>query len=196
MNGKYYYHVPVIYVLSILLGSILLQSCAYMKKRGNDALDMFDIGVTITPKAMPDGALYIDFFNMTPLGASHVDGKLLGIGYRQAGFLDYQSENWGVLAYGSEKQGAGAFNPNDPRHARKGETPEKDWTRHDAGFIGVFTGDTPPPKYHYKECSRMVHIGWIGIMLDIRPVDIADFILGWSTLDIQSDDNIPKPEKK
>ncbi len=177
-------------LLLILSVGMLLQSCSYMKNRGNDALDMFDIGISVTPRVMPDGALYIDFFNMLPLGASHVDGKLLGIGYRQAGLLDYQTHNWGVLAYGSELQGAGVFNPRDPRHARQGDTPETDWTRHDAGFVGVFTGDTPPPQYHYRECARVFHVGWVGILFDIRPVDIFDFIVGWSTIDIQGDDNI------
>lgn len=184
-------------VILVLAAGAMLSSCAYFKNRGNDALDMFDIGISVTPHLMPNGAAYVDFFNMLPLGVSYIDdSKLLGIGYRQAGWLDYQAKNWGVLAYGSELQGAGVFNPYDPRQGRQGETLETDWTRHDAGFIGVFTGDTPPPQRHYFECARVFHIGWIGILFDIRPGDIADFILGWSTLDIQGDDNLPKPEKK
>jgi len=178
-------------LLSLIAAVMLLQSCTYLKNRGNDALDIVDIGITVTPSVKPDFALYFDFFNMTPIGYSTVDGKLLGIGYRQAGALDYQAHNWGVLAYGSEKQGAGVFNPNDPRQARAGAEPAKPWPAYDAGFVRVFAEDNPPPKFHYMECTRQIHLGWIGFLMDFRPVDLLDFIVGWTTIDFLHDDHIP-----
>jgi hypothetical protein len=179
----------------LIAASFLLQSCAYLQHRGDDAKDILDIGITVTPSVKPDFALYFDFFNMLPLGYSNVDGKLLGIGYRQGGALDYQSHNWGVWAYGSEKQGAGVFNPNDPRHARQGVEPAEPWPAYDAGFVRVFAEDNPPPKFHYMECTRQIHLGWIGYMMDFRPVDLLDFFVGWTTIDILHDDHIPRPKQ-
>jgi hypothetical protein len=182
-------------LLFIAVMSLALQSCAYMQDRGNDALDVFDIGITVTPSLEPDFSLYFDFFNMTPLGYSNVEGKLLGIGYRQVGWLDYQAYNWGVLTHGSEQQGAGIYNPNDPRHARAGSAYHEDWPAYDAGFVGVFSGDRPPPKFHYMECTRQIHLGWIGFVMDFRPVDLVDFLVGWTTIDFLNDDNLPSPGK-
>lgn len=184
--------------LTVLLGAMLVtQGCSYMADRGRDAMDIMDIGITVTPEIKPDFALYVDFFNMTPIGYSNVDGKVIGIAYRQAGWwMDYQTHNWGVLSHGSEKQGAGVFNPNNPHYARQDETYGEEWPRHDAGFVQVFTGDNPPPKLHYLECSRILHLGWVGIIWDIRPFDAVDFILGWTTLDIMHDDDIAPPPAK
>ncbi len=184
-----------IILAALLTGSIALQGCSYMADRGRDAMDIMDIGLTVTPELKPDFALYVDFFNVTPIGYSNVDGKVMGIAYRQAGWwMDYQTHNWGVLTHGSEKQGAGVFNYNNPHFAHVGETYEEPWPRWDAGFIGVFTGDNPPPKLHHLECSRIVHVGWVGIIWDIRPFDVFDFIFGWTTFDMMGDDNVEPVE--
>jgi hypothetical protein len=179
---------------SLLAFGLLLQSCTYMGQRGNDVLDIFDIGFTVTDKAQPDLALYFDFFNMVPIGFAKVDGKLLGLGHRQFGWLDYHARHWGLLAYGSEMQGIGTFNPNDPRQARQDGLPKEAWPTHDAGFVRVFTGDNPPPRMHHIECTRQLHLGWLGFLMNIRPVEMVDFLVGWTTADILMDDDIAPVE--
>lgn len=177
----------VILVLATATAAFLGSGCAYLHDRGNDAKHMFDIGVTLNTSAKPNFALYADFFNLTPLGYSKVDGILLGVGNGQIGALEHVSENWGVLAVGSERIGSGDFNPLDPRQARPDQADLDDWPRFDVGFVGAFKGDEPPPKMQFLQCERQIHLGWIGIHLAIRPLDIVNFIVGWTTLDLIGD---------
>jgi hypothetical protein len=181
-------------LLMVCISSVIsIQGCSYMADRGRDALDIMDIGISVTPSVVPDFACYFDFFNATPIGYSHVDGKILGIAYRQVGWLDYESHNWGVLSHGVEKQGTGDFDPDNPHYAHVGETTGDEWPQWDAGFVRLFTGDNPPPPLQHLECSRVVHIGWIGILWDIRPIDAIDFVVGWTTLDMMGDDDVEAP---
>lgn len=184
----------IILMLSLVGSS--LTGCGYFRSRGNDALDMVDLGITVTTHVKPDFALYIDFFNVTPIGYSSVNGKLLGMCNRQGGWLDYNSKDWGVLPYGQEKHGTEWLNTQDPYQVRPDQKDITERPKYDVGFVGTFTGDNPPPKMQFIECNRMFHLGWIGIVLNLRPAEMLDFILGWTTLDIVSDDGLErtKPE--
>ncbi len=175
-------------VAGLVASGILSQGCAYMHARGRDAKDMLDIGITVTPRLKPDFALYFDFFNVLPLGYGRIDGINLGLGNGQIGALDFTYHNWGVLAVGAERKGSGQFNPDDPRQARPDQADLTERPRFDVGFVNAFKGEEPPPKMQFLECDRALHLGWIGIHATIRPVDIIDFILGWTTLDIVGDD--------
>ena len=42
-----------------LIGSSLT-GCGYFRAQGNDALDMFDVGVSVTTHLMPELACYVD----------------------------------------------------------------------------------------------------------------------------------------
>jgi len=187
--------------VAIALGMLALLSlggCTYMRARGGDALDMVDLGVSVTTKACPDLALYIDFFDVMPIGYSTVNGRLLGIGNRQAGWLEYESKDWGVLAFGKEKHGAGWFNIADPYQARPDQKDLTERPVFDVGFVGAFTGDNPPPSMQHIECNRMLHLGWVGIVLNLRPAEMLDFVLGWTTFDLTGDDELQRsqPERK
>jgi len=179
-------------VTGALLALALTNGCAYMHKRGNDAMDILDIGITVNDQLAPRFALYVDFFNVLPIGYSNVDGKTLGMGNRQAGFLDFVHKNWGVLTVGEEQKGTGVFNPNDPHQARPDQSTLTERPRFDVGISGI-DGAEPPPKLQYFECDRALHLGWIGFHATIRPLDIVDFVLGWAAADMMHDDDIDTP---
>lgn len=174
----------------LITSMVILNGCAYLKARGNDALDMVDIGITVTDKAEPDFALYLDFFNITPLGYSNVDGKVFGIGNRQIGLLDYTSHHWGLLIAGEDRELSGEFNSRDPHLTRPDHRDIEELPTYNSGIYRMASKGNPPPSLQFIECQRGIHLGWIGVHMNVRPLDIVDFILGWTTLDIIGDDNI------
>ena len=152
-----------------------------------------DIGISVNDKWTPQFGLYFDFFNLTPIGFGHLDGKVLGIGNRQLGFMDYQNKSWGVLAYGHEKHGYGVFNSKDPEVVRPDQSDLTERPMFTVGGAGAFSGENRPPKLQFIECNRCIHIGWIGIQHTMRPAAILDFILGWTTFDLLGDNDLPPP---
>ncbi len=176
--------------LVALAGLVTIQSgCTYMRDRGRDALDIVDVGVTVTDKWQPDFGLYVDFFQITPIGYTTIDGKVLGWGNRQIGWLDYHSHNWGVLAWGSEQKGTGEFDPRDPHQTQLDQVTATERPRFNTGIPRLIAQEkNRPPFLQFIECDRGIHLGWIGVHASIRPFDIVDFVLGWTTLDIMADD--------
>ena len=178
-------------VVSVVSTAVISQGCgsAYMRNRLNDALDIMDIGITVTPRQEPDFALFFDFYNFLPFGYASVDGKILGLGNRQVGWSDYEFHGWGALALGQRKFGTGKFNPADPHQARINQPGLTERQKYDVGFVGSFAGKNPPPELWFMDCGpRIIHLGWIGITETSRYADLIDFILGWTTLDILGDD--------
>ena len=176
-------------LLAALTTFVVIQSgCAYMGDRGRDFLDITDFGITVTDKAQPDFGVYLDFFNITPLGYSMIDGKVLGWGNRQIGWLDYHDHNWGALVWGSEQKGTGAFVPRDPHQTRLDQVDAKAPPRFNAGIARLIAQDNRPPWLQFIECDRGIHLGWIGVHLTFRPFETIDFLLGWTTLDVMGDD--------
>jgi len=168
----------------------LFSGCAYMKDRGNDLIDIMDLGITVNDKIEPQFGLYIDFFNILPLGYSHIEAKTIGFGNRQGGWLYYADDSWGVIFWGREMKALGEFNPKDPHRTRKDQREATEWPYYNVGLARMISEDDSPPTAQFIECQRVLHLGWIGIFAHLRPIDVVDFILGWTTLDIVGDDNI------
>jgi len=163
-------------ISAILLVSMFLCSgCAYLANRGNDALDVLDIGVTASKD--PKFALYASDFSIISIGYSNVDGTLVGIGGREVGAMPVRHHAGAVVLYGYERFGYEDFDMQDP------DSPEK-WR---VGLIGLLEGPLPP-KHQFANVPRMLHLGWIGLALNIRFGELADFILGLTTIDIMHDD--------
>ncbi|MCL5269616.1 MAG: hypothetical protein M1457_03460 [bacterium] len=181
----------------LLLAAVALggTGCGYLKARGRDAKNMIDLGISVNNTWKPQFGLYFDFFNMTPIGFGSLDCKVLGMGNRQIGWMDYENHSWGALAVGREKHGHGLFNAQDPEQARPDQRGLSERPAFDVGFVGAFTGEDNPPKLQYIECNRCIHLGWIGIQNTMRPLGILDFILGWTTFDLLGDDDLPEPQK-
>jgi hypothetical protein len=177
-----------IFTLLLLLAN--LSGCSYMTKRGHDAIDIFDIGFTVTQKATPDFAAYIDFFGRTPLGFASVDATLYGMGFnRQLGAIPYTNHSWGVVAWGSEKLGVGDFDAKNPYQARVDQQDAKDFPRFNTGFVRMIAEDDAPPPVTFAACDKGIHLGYIGFLANCRPLELVDFILGWTTIDIMDDDD-------
>ncbi|MCD6417035.1 MAG: hypothetical protein J7M08_10145 [Planctomycetes bacterium] len=155
----------------VLLGD----GCAYMRQRGNDALDVLDVGVTVSKD--PGFSLYAGLLNVVSLGYSNVDGTILGVGGRHAGAVPMRHNASGLLLWGSEQLGYQDFRVEDP------ESPPS-WR---VGPIGLARGPRPA-KRDIMNCPKLLHLGWLGFAMNCKFAELADFFLGWTTLDIMDDD--------
>ncbi len=161
----------------------------YMQNRRHDWGDTFDLGLVYNTKLRPNFELYLDWFSTFPFGFSYVDDtKMWGMTHRQYGTFDKNSHAWGLLLWGKEKRGVGKFNPNNPYHARPEWKDVTDFPRVDHGMIGVWAGKEKIPKYQYGQCSRGIHLGWVGLEFSCRLPELIDFLLGWTTYDLMGDD--------
>ncbi len=150
-------------------------STAYWANRGNDALDIFDVGVT--GSSTPQFGLYAGFLNVLSIGYSNFDGTLVGIGDRNVGGMPARQHATGLVLWGTEQFAYGEFSP-----ANGGE-PEA-WR---VGLMGLAEGPRPP-RGQVLNCPKILHLGFVGLTLNCRFGELADFLLGWFTLDPMGDD--------
>jgi hypothetical protein len=180
-----------------MMAGLLGTGCTYLRNRGHDAADMLEIGITVSSK--PQFAFHpLDYFNTIILGYSSVEGTYYGIGERRIGKMPFKDERtWGLLLWGSDTLKIGKFNPNDPHLAWKDEMAKlkaegkplpTERPRYNKGLVTLIKHDNSPPPITFMQCRRNIHLGWIGFHASLRPLDIIDFILGWTTLDIIGDD--------
>jgi hypothetical protein len=172
-----------ILALAMAVAASAAPGCAYLKNRGNDALDIFDIGLTVSRK--PGVSLYCGCLNLIPIGYASVEGTLMGLGERQVGLLPARQHAAGVLLWGAEQF---AYGVNFQREAPNSPP---DWR---IGAIGLAEGPRPPGR-HLISCPKTLHLGFIGITITCKPNEALDFLLGWGTLDIMKDDVYPEPSK-
>ncbi len=166
----------------LLAGVLCLTGCTYMKNRGSDFTDVFDAGVTVSKK--PQFTLYANFLSLLSLGYAHFDGTLYGMADRHYGAVTAREHAAGLLVWGREQFGYETFDLADP------ESPPS-WR---VGLVGLPMGPAPP-KGQTVNCPKMLHLGWVGITLNCKFGQLADFILGLTTLDIMGDDTAGRPEK-
>ena len=173
----------------------VLSGCAspYLKDRGNDLADVFDIGITVSEK--PQFRLDFQPFLFT-LGYSDVEGQLIGVGSRCWGVNDFESKGWGAVLTGEGVYGTGPFNSSDPRQYWPVNDPEnapEERPVYGMGLIPAAQGDEVLWT-KYVECNKGIHLGWVGIHVPCRPLDLVDFVLGFTTLDIMQDDTVSVSE--
>ena len=165
--------------IGVILLALLTCStgCAYLKDRGNDALDFAELGVTVSKR--PAFSLYVGFLNILSLGYSRMDGTLYGLARRDAGAVPVRQYAGGVLLWGEEQMGYWAdFDPADPN------SPEA-WR---VGPIGLIQGPGPDERDEVLNCPKLLHLGWVGLHLNCHLGELADFLLGWTTIDFMGDD--------
>jgi len=161
--------------LLVIVAGLSATGCTYLQNRGNDAADLINVGVTVSKK--PQFAFYIGFLNVLSLGYSHVDGTFYGLAERHAGSSQMRHNAEGVLLWGREQLGYRDFDPADPNSPK----PYK------VGVIGLIQGPGPTDG-HVVNCPKLCHLGWLGLTLNCKFGEGADFLLGWTTLDIMGDD--------
>jgi len=97
----------------LVLALALLQGCAqreggafgFLKSRVKDALEMADVGVTIT--STPQWTLYAALLSSTPVGYGKVDGYFFGVGGGDIGAMRIYYNHIGLGVWGRERTGWG-----------------------------------------------------------------------------------------
>ncbi len=176
----------VFFVLGVFIFTALFSGCAYLRNRGNDALDMIDLGIIVSKK--PGFALYWDKPPVMPMGFAHVEGKLIGLGRSSFGVHDFREKGVGYIIGGSLQRGLDNYDPQDPSAPKTYGT----------GLMGFLKGTTAFQDDPAKDeegrpktratCPLTIHLGWVGIDWGCKVWDMIDFFLGWTTLDIGHDD--------
>lgn len=152
--------------------------CTYLEHRGEDALETFDIGITLSKRAQL--SLYANGASFISFGYSKFKGTLLGMGGGFFGIVEHENLCKGNGFYGEEKL-----------VWDKKRKPQKSYTQKQ-GIYGIqvtlqTTRKLPPPAY-FPACVHNFHFGWIGIVGNIRYSEMVDFILGFTTFDLAHDD--------
>lgn len=164
----------MLFVLALLL--LAAQGCTYLKHRAEDAMEMLDVGVTAS--LWPGLAVYADGVSVLPGGVGYVDGWFLGLGGGQIGLTRHYERSFGILVWGYEEVGWGEFDKSNKATL-------------DRQFVGVAGILLPPyratPAY-MPACIHYLHVGWLGIVGNARYMEMVDFVLGWTTLDLAGDD--------
>lgn len=175
-------------ILLVFVLTTVLSGCAYLTNRKNDALDMMDLGVTVSKK--PGFAIFMDKPPVLPMGFANVDGKLIGLGRSSFGVHDFRQKGFGYLIGGSLQAGVDNYDPQNP----------DDPKTYGRGLIGYLEKTTefqnnpdPNPDVVGRPktrpyCPMTLHLGWIGFEWGCKAWDMLDFLVGWTTLDIGKDD--------
>jgi len=181
-------------LLLALLG--LAQGCAYLNNRANDAKDMIDVGFTFSEK--PQFALYASgpFVQVGTAGYGQVDGHFFGLGGGKfCLWAPHYEHSYGLLVWGREWI---SFSHSEAEIAAMTEEKAAAATSDmQVGIVGMPLGlagvGAPPPGLKYiGSCPHYIHLGWIGVVGGPRYLQMLDFILGWTTLDICCDDDQPR----
>lgn len=167
--------------------------CSYLKNRAGDAGDIIDLGFTFSSK--PQFALYYDFIPIIPIGYGEVDGKFIGLGGGKFGWwTSHYERSYGLILWGQEEV---TFEKSkSDLNKMKEDERNKELNFQRTGLIGIFQGPFPSTDYLIS-CPHYIHLGWFGVVASPRYLQILDFVFGWTTLDIGSDDNAgEKKEEK
>jgi hypothetical protein len=173
----------------VLLAALCVaQGCTYLKNRADDAMDIVDVGFTFSKT--PQFAAYYDFVPIIPIGYGDVKGRFVGLGGgKLAGWAAHRERSYGLVLWGQEEVGFGKSASNLDKMTAKERNKALKFQR--TGLIGMAQGPFPGPEYLIS-CPHYLHVGWIGAVATPRYLQIVDFVLGWTTLDICFDDDAGK----
>ena len=90
----------------IPVGEVLI----YAHDRGMDALDVLDLGITVSPRLSLSA--YVSLLGLG-VGAGAVDGYFAGIGGSRVGIFRHYHSSIGLVLYAYEMTGWGDFDVND-----------------------------------------------------------------------------------
>lgn len=180
------------HLLALAVIALMLQGCAvgrYFQYRVQDALDIVEAGVTVS--TTPQIALYWNSLDLAVAGYSDFDGYLIGWGGRHVGFTKLHNKCYGLIV-SREEVAWGDYKENPQLlHKRYGGL---------AGLPGLIGGvvqdghplDSPACVHFFP------HLGYVGIVWNLRWGEILDFVVGWTTIDLNQDDgpSAKSPEPK
>ncbi len=167
----------------LVAGAAGCQLATYAKHRVEDLLDVADIGITWS--AEPCFALYYDLTPFVPIGVGYTDGYFAGLGFGALRLGDrFYQRSMGFIFWGEEEVGWGRFDRYDPATMNANQ----------AGIVGILSGDVPGPDY-FPSCLHYIHLGFVGVVANLRYLQAVDFALGWLTIDICFDDGVIGPAR-
>jgi len=159
----------------LLVSLAPLQGCSYLRYRVDDAAEILDIGVTFTKT--PQFAAYTNCPIILPVGYGKVDGYFVGIADGKAGLMKHHQKSVGLLFWGREEVSWEDFD------AKEADT----LSVQGVGMMGLAQGEERTEPYK-PACMHYLHIGWFGVVGNIRWLEIPDFLLGIFGLDPLHDD--------
>lgn len=164
-------------VLALAVMLAAAQGCTWPKHRGEDFLEMADFGLTIT--ATPQIGLYANGVSMFCGGYSNIDGWFAGWGGGKLGIQRHFNKCWGLLVVGYEEIGWGDFDKDDP----------DTYYHQQQGIVGVTSPPYETNPSYFPACVHFLpHIGFVGLVWNLRYMEMIDFYLGFAGLDIAGDD--------
>jgi hypothetical protein len=157
------------------------QVLTYAKYRGQDALEMIDLGISVTKT--PQLGLYWNSLDVLVAGYAKLDGWFVGWGGNQIGVTRMHVRAWGFL-WGYQEIGWGDYDLKDKKtlYIDSGGLP---------GFVtSAIPGFEPKniPAYTPACVHFFPHIAYVGIVWNARWWEIIDFIVGFSGVDLSGDD--------
>jgi hypothetical protein len=156
------------------------QVLTYAKYRAQDALEMVDVGFSIT--TTPQIGLYWNSLDALTFGYCKLDGYFLGWGGNQIGFTRLHAHCWG-LGYAYEEIGWGDYDLTDPKtlYITNGGIP---------GYFLFWVPGIPQkiPAYSPACVHFFPHIAYVGLVWNARWWEILDFLVGFSGIDLSGDD--------
>jgi len=167
---------PLGLALCVLLAA---PGCTYLTHRAEDAADMVDLGLTFTSTAQ-----FTAYKACTPvfaIGGGKVEGRFLGLGGGQIGWMPLYHEGTGLALWGQQKIAFGKFDKNDPATLNYQRS----------GPLGMKNAPVAGPEYMLC-CVQHLHLGWVGIVVNVRWLQMADFLAGWFGADFCHDDGTPR----
>jgi len=156
---------------------VSLSGCSsYLEKRGQDAVQMLEIGITHTDQ--PSNAFFVCGVSIVGFGAANLEGTFTGMGGNQIGTTKfyYRSVGYGLWTY--EEIGWGDYD----------KTRQETLYSYYGGIAGWIEHIQRRPGYA-PGCNHFIHFGRSGFVFNVRYLEILDFLLGWTTLDICGDDD-------
>jgi hypothetical protein len=140
---------------------------------------MVDVGLSLSAK--PGIGLYWNSLDVFPVGFSYVDGYFLGWGGGQIGFTKHYNHCIG-FGYAREEIGWGpGMDKDDP------QTLYVDYS----GVLGLLLPPYKNEPAYLPSCVHFFpHILFVGLVWNARYYEMADFVLGFTGLDIAGDDGV------
>ncbi len=156
----------------------------YFQYRFEDLCEVADVGLTIT--TTPQWGFYWNSLEVLVAGYSDVDGYFLGFGGGGIGIRRHSNKCYGLFV-GVEEVGWSSNLSPDP-------IPEENIHKRMSGAFGILAGLTGGGEYgagpnYTPACVHFFpHIGFVGLVGNLRYTEFIDFALGWFGLDISGDD--------
>lgn len=162
-------------VVAVLGVAVAISGCSYLRERGSDALDILDLGVTWSKK--PYLSVYGCAVGIASAGAGHFEGRFAGVGGGRLGVSPHYHRVLGLAAWSYEEVGWEGYDASKP---------ETLYIQH-PGIVGWLAFLPRKPAYA-PACLHSLHLGYVGVVANLRYLELLDFLLGWTTLDIACDD--------